>query len=168
MSGYNNTSYPWITLTTSEGGTGDDRRIDPHLNFGNFIENNNNRLKIFSDPHLDKIRSALTEHLSYVFFQTEYKYSCFIKSNRLLNVFSHFSHWILLQGFHGIVPSLVWNSKSKTLAFFTISHSQSKIDSRFCFQLLFRETVRLRTLLGIGEEGGVGVKILIVSGVEDL
>ena len=26
----------------SEGGTGENRRIDPHLNFGNFIENNNN------------------------------------------------------------------------------------------------------------------------------
>ena len=37
----------------SEGGTGEDRRIDPHLNFGNFMEN----LIIFekkigSDPHL--------------------------------------------------------------------------------------------------------------------
>ena len=27
---------------TSEGGTGEDWRIDPHLNFGNFRENNNN------------------------------------------------------------------------------------------------------------------------------
>ena len=56
----------------SEGGTGENQRINPHLDLGNFVENNNNiwknwfrsssRLKIFSDPHLDKIRSALTEN----------------------------------------------------------------------------------------------------------
>ena len=26
----------------SEGGTGENQRINPHLNFGNFVENNNN------------------------------------------------------------------------------------------------------------------------------
>ena len=40
-------------MFTSEGGTGEDWRIDPHLNFGNFRENNNNIKKIGSDPHLD-------------------------------------------------------------------------------------------------------------------
>ena len=38
----------------SEGGTGEDWRIDPHLNFGNLIEKNNNIwIKIGSDPHQD-------------------------------------------------------------------------------------------------------------------
>ena len=56
----------------SEGGTGENRRIDPHLNvgilektiiiFGKNWFRSSPRLKIFSDPHLDKIRSALTEH----------------------------------------------------------------------------------------------------------
>ena len=55
----------------SEGGTGENRRIDPHLNFGNFIEKtiiifgknccrSTPRLKISSDPHLDNSHSALT------------------------------------------------------------------------------------------------------------
>ena len=26
----------------SEGGTGENQRINPHLDFGNFVENNNN------------------------------------------------------------------------------------------------------------------------------
>ena len=55
---------------TSEGGTGENRRIDPHLNvgilektiiiFGKNWFRSSPRLKIFSDPHLDKIHSALT------------------------------------------------------------------------------------------------------------
>ena len=55
----------------SEGGTEEDRRIDPPLNFGIFIENNNKiwkkwlrssprLIKKNSDPPLDKFRSALT------------------------------------------------------------------------------------------------------------
>ena len=31
-----------LIFICSEGGTGEDRRINPHLNFGNFIKNNNN------------------------------------------------------------------------------------------------------------------------------
>ena len=57
----------------SEGGTDEIRRINPYLNFGNFIKKTiimigNNwfrsspRLKKISDPHLDKIRSALIDH----------------------------------------------------------------------------------------------------------
>ena len=54
----------------SEGGTGENRRIDPHLNvgilektiiiFGKNWFRSSPRLKFFSDPHLDEIRSALT------------------------------------------------------------------------------------------------------------
>ena len=29
-------------ILLSEGGTGEDWKIEPHLNFGNFIEKNNN------------------------------------------------------------------------------------------------------------------------------
>ena len=32
----------FVIYIGSEGGTGEDWRINPHLNFGNFIENNNN------------------------------------------------------------------------------------------------------------------------------
>ena len=52
-------------VVSSEGGTGEDRRIDPHLNVGILEKiiiifgNNWFRLKFFSDPHLDKIHSAL-------------------------------------------------------------------------------------------------------------
>ena len=31
----------------SEGGTGENQRINPHLNFGNFVENNNNIHRCF-------------------------------------------------------------------------------------------------------------------------
>ena len=58
----------------SEGGTGENRRIDPHLNVGILEETiiifgknwfkSSPRLKNFSDPHLDKIRSALTADVS--------------------------------------------------------------------------------------------------------
>ena len=62
-----------------QGGTGEDRRIDPHLNIGNFIETNDNIWKKLvqilsqiekkiSDPHLDKIRSALTALPSVLYF----------------------------------------------------------------------------------------------------
>ena len=58
----------------SEGGTQEDRRIDPPLNFGIFIENNNKiwekwlrssprLIKKNSDPPLDIFRSALTEYV---------------------------------------------------------------------------------------------------------
>ena len=60
----------------SEGGTGENRRIDPHLNvgilektiiiFGKNWFGSSPRLKIFSDPHLDKIRSALTGYTALV------------------------------------------------------------------------------------------------------
>ena len=61
------TSVVTIRHLHTEGGTGENWRIDPHL-FGNltliiFGKNwfrSSPRLKIFSDPHLDKIRSALT------------------------------------------------------------------------------------------------------------
>ena len=57
----------------SEGGTGENLRIDPHLNvgilektiiiFGKNWFRSLTRLKIFSDPHLDKIHSALTANM---------------------------------------------------------------------------------------------------------
>ena len=57
----------------SEGGTGENWRIDPHLNLGILLKTivifgknwfrSSPRLKFFSDPHLDEIRSALTGHI---------------------------------------------------------------------------------------------------------
>ena len=57
---------------TSEGGTGENWRIDPHLNLGILLKTivifgknwfrSSPRMKFFSDPHLDEIRSALTVH----------------------------------------------------------------------------------------------------------
>ena len=47
-------SYVQVRNIVSEGGTGENRRIDPYLNFGNFRQNSNNIWKkICSDPHLD-------------------------------------------------------------------------------------------------------------------
>ena len=62
----------------SEGGTEEDRRIDPPLNFVIFIENNSNIWKKiasdppldkenFSNPPLDEIRSALTVSTQFEF-----------------------------------------------------------------------------------------------------
>ena len=62
----------------SEGGTEEDRRINPPLNFGIFIENNNKiwkkwlrsfprLIKKNSNPLLDKFRSALTGYYAWIF-----------------------------------------------------------------------------------------------------
>ena len=55
-------SVDTIENNHSEGGTGENRRINPHLNFGNFKEKNNNIWKkIGSDPHQDwKFSQILT------------------------------------------------------------------------------------------------------------
>ena len=62
---------------SSEGGTGENRRIDPHLNLGILLKTivifgknwfrSSPRLKFFLDPHLDKFRSALTDYHYYYY-----------------------------------------------------------------------------------------------------
>ena len=57
---------------SSEGGTGENWRIDPYLNLGFLLKTivifgknwfrSSPRIKKISDPHLDEIRSTLTEH----------------------------------------------------------------------------------------------------------
>ena len=62
--------FVWHIYLSSEGGTGEDRRINPPLNLGktliifgkNWFCRSSPRLKIFFDPPLDKIRSALTDN----------------------------------------------------------------------------------------------------------
>ena len=61
--------YVTILRIVSEGGTGEDRRINPPLNLGktliifgkNWFCRSSPRLEKIFDPPLDKIRSALTE-----------------------------------------------------------------------------------------------------------
>ena len=77
-------SYQRLLTLSSEGGTGENRRIDPHLNvgilektiiiFGKNWFRSSPRLKIFSDPHLDKIRSALTDpvFLAWQFWKSQF------------------------------------------------------------------------------------------------
>ena len=71
-----------ISYLVSEGGTGENWRIDPHLNlgilflfslktiviFGKNWFRSSPRMKFFSDPHLDEVRSAVTV-FSYVLMQ---------------------------------------------------------------------------------------------------
>ena len=61
--------WVYIHFITSEGGTSEELRTDIHLKFSSVVhkvvKNRKNWPKSslrFSDPHLDKIRSALTVH----------------------------------------------------------------------------------------------------------
>ena len=88
-------------ILLSEGGTGEDWKIEPHLNFGNFIEKNNNiwkklaqiltKIENFFRSHLDKIRSALTEftHSSIygISFHIKYVRECRMDAGAFLKPF---------------------------------------------------------------------------------
>ena len=56
----------------SEGGTSEDWSPDPHLKFSSgihFLGKKWSQSSLgYPDPHLDKIRSALTEHVNIFFF----------------------------------------------------------------------------------------------------